>query len=111
MRRPDAKSLALARAVQRKIANADDPRIYIRQAQEWALKFSRQRPEDIWLAEWVERLSLALASDDGLADLYTLMLSPEQHGIDMRSSSPFAGVLTQSERTAVLRAFESEWAA
>ncbi|MHB8191449.1 MAG: hypothetical protein ACYDHP_13735 [Ferrimicrobium sp.] len=111
MQRADAKSLALARAVQKKLSNCDDPRLYIQRSRDWALRFSTQRPEDIWLVEWVERLSLALISDEGLFDVYALMLSCEQHAIDMRSSSPFAGVLTQGERTEVLRAFEKGWAA
>jgi hypothetical protein len=111
MLRADAKSLALAKAVHNKISTCDNPRAYLQQSMDWALRFSTQRPEDVWLAEWVKLLSLALVSDDGLSYLYALMLSPEQHGIDMRSSSPFAGVLTQSERTEVLRTFEKEWAA
>jgi hypothetical protein len=35
-----------------------------------------------------------------------MMLSHEQHAIDMRSSSPFAGVLTAKERTEVLLTFQ-----
>lgn len=37
------------------------------------------------------------------------MLSEEQHAIDMRSSSPFPGVLTTKERTEALRDFERKW--
>lgn len=53
----------------------------------------------------------ALGSDEGLAALYELMLSPEQHAIDMRSSSPFPGVLTTKERSDVLLIFQGEWVA
>ncbi len=111
MQRQDAKSLALFRAIEAKISESDDPRIYLRRAREWAAHFSAERPEDIWLAEWVARLDAALISEESLGNLYTLMLSGDQHAIEMRASSPFPGVLTQKERTAALRAFETEWAA
>lgn len=109
MLRCDAKSLALFRAIQRKIAASGDPLAHVRKARDWAARFSGQRPEDIWLAEWVVRLDAVLRVPKKLPKLYALMLSEEQHAIDMRSSSPFPGVLTTKERTEVLRAFEREW--
>jgi len=72
-------------------------------------RFSKERPEDIWLGEWVHRLDAALQTPEGLDALYDLMLSEDQHAIDMRSSSPFPGVLTVKERTRVLREFEERW--
>ncbi|MCY0872890.1 MAG: hypothetical protein OWQ56_09365 [Acidithiobacillus caldus] len=108
MFRHDAKSLALYRAIHRKIT-AGDPLPYLRAARDWAARFSVERPEDIWLAEWVERLDRAIASEAEREDLYRLMLSSAQHAIDMRSSSPFPMVLTSTERTRVLKEFERQW--
>ncbi len=112
MLRHDAKSLALFRAIQEKIAADPDRLTKLRAARNWALRFSRERPEDIWLAEWVLRLDAVLqagGNDESLLDLYALMLSDDQHAIDMRSSSPFAGVLTTRERTETLLTFERHW--
>jgi hypothetical protein len=107
--RQDAKSLDLGRAIYRKLhASVDSPAL-LREARDWAVRFSQQRPEDIWLVEWVKRLNSALSSETGRNDLYDLLLSPEQHAIDMRSSSPFSHVLTTKERTTVLLAFEAQW--
>ena len=109
MMRQDAKSLALFRAIHAKLLMADDQSPYLRVALTWAAKFSKERPEDIWLAEWVNLLGAALQTYAGLDALHTLMLSNDQHAIDMRSSSPFPGVLTVKERTRVLREFEEQW--
>jgi hypothetical protein len=107
--RQDAKSLDLGRAIYRKLhASVDSPAL-LREARDWAVRFSQQRPEDIWLVEWVKRLNSAISSETGRNDLYDLLLSPEQHAIDMRSSSPFSHVLTTKERTTVLLAFEAQW--
>ncbi|MBU2806945.1 MULTISPECIES: hypothetical protein [Acidithiobacillus] len=109
MMRQDAKSLALFRAIHAKLLMEGDQSPYLRVALTWAAKFSKERPEDIWLAEWVNLLGAALQTYAGLDALHTLMLSNDQHAIDMRSSSPFPGVLTVKERTRVLREFEEQW--
>ena len=111
MQRQDAKSLALFQAVHAKISQSPDLRFYLHDARQWAALVFAERRYDIYLNEWVEMLDDALVSDKGLAALYGLMLSPEQHAIDMRSSSPFAGVLTPAERTNVLVAFQQKWLA
>ena len=108
MYRQDAKSLALFRAIHSKIT-AGEPVPYLRAARDWAARFSQERPEDVWLAEWVQRLRRAIVSTKDREELYALMLSPEQHAIDMRSSSPFPKVLTTKERTMVLRKLEKMW--
>lgn len=109
MLRCDAKSLALFVAIQRKIAASDAPLFHLRNARSWANHFSAQRPEDVWLAEWVACLDAVLNDPEKLPGLYALMLSEEQHAIDMRSSSPFPGVLDTKERTRVLKEFERQW--
>ena len=63
------------------------------------------------LGERVAEPDAPLISEESLGSLYSLMLSSDQHAIDMRASSPFPGVLTQKERNAALRAFETGWAA
>lgn len=108
MLRQDAKSLALFRAIHQKMVQTD-PVPFLLAARAWAARFAQQRPEDIWLSEWVIRMDAVLTSKASLDELYDLMLSSSQHAIDMRSSSPFANVLTTKERTAALRAFEKEW--
>ncbi|GEM_PF-2408682 len=112
MLRHDAKSLALFQAIQAKLAADPQRRDKLKAARDWARRFSLERPEDIWLAEWVDRLDAVLQADEpteALGNLYALMLSTDQHAIDMRSSSPFAGVLTVQERTHALLVFERGW--
>lgn len=112
MQRQDAKSLALFRAIQAKLSGvvAEQRRRYLFEVKQWAGEAHKKHPNDIYLAEWVERISKALADDESLHGLYEFMLSPEQHAIDMRSSSPFAGILTTKERTEVLLEFQRNWA-
>ena len=111
LQRQDAKSLALFQAIQAKLSRSPDRRFYLQDARDWADMVFAERPYDIYLAEWVKLLDDALASDEGLTALYDMMLSHEQHAIDMRSSSPFAGVLTPKERTEVLVTFQRKWVA
>jgi hypothetical protein len=111
LQRQDAKSLALFEAIQAKLTQAPDWRVYLQDARDWADMVFNERPNDIYLAEWVKLLDAALASEQGLSKLYAMMLSHEQHAIDMRSSSPFAGVLTPKERTEVLLTFQRKWVA
>ena len=109
MMRHDAKSLALFRAIQTKLATAEDPHSYLRRSLDWARHFSLERPEDKWLAGWIPLLEDALQSDEGMQRLFSVMLLEDDYGITMRSSSPFPGVLTVKERTQVLRDFERGW--
>lgn len=106
--RQDAKSLALFEAIAAKLQSTD-PLPYLQRARDWAAHFSRQRPEDIWLAEWVVWLDAVLAQPESLKGMLAFMTSERQHAIDMRSSSPFPGVLTTRERTKVLQTFDREW--
>ena len=105
----EARSLALTRAAYKKIRESAQSREYIRQALAWAEQFSKERPEDIWLVEWVGILRGAMTSDDGITAMYDMMIAETEHGIDMRQSSPWAGVLSTYERTQVLSDFAEEW--
>lgn len=55
----------------------------------------------LWLEEWHELLGGPITE---LLEAYT---SPNLHGRELRQHSPFAGLLTASERTAVLRAWKA----
>ena len=105
----EARSLALTLAAYKKIRESAQPREYVCQALTWAERFSKERPEDIWLAEWVGILRGAMTSDDGITAMYDMMIAETEHGIDMRQSSPWAGVLSTHERTQVLSHFAEEW--
>ncbi|MBU2851600.1 hypothetical protein HF929_11125 [Acidithiobacillus ferrivorans] len=105
----EAKSLALTRAAYDKIVASECPCEYVRTALVWAERFSKERPEDIWLAEWVGLLTDAMASDEGITAMYVMMIAETEHGIDMRQSSPWAGVLSSCERTNVLIEFVEKW--
>lgn len=107
--RCEAMSLAITQGIFKKVSTSDHPDIYIRAALGWAERFSAQRPEDIWLAEWVIILRGALCSDQGLAYMYDIMLSQTEHGIDMRQSSPWSGVLSTRERTQIILDFAAAW--
>jgi hypothetical protein len=51
-----------------------------------------------WLDEWANLV-------DGPAPrLVEVLLGEDEHSIDLRQVSPFAGVLTQAERTAAIKA-------
>lgn len=107
--RCEAMSLAITQGIFHKVSTSDHPDIHIRSALEWAERFSARRPEDIWLAEWVTILRAALCSEQGLAYMYDVMLSQTEHGIDMRQSSPWSGVLSTRERTQIILDFAAAW--
>jgi transcriptional regulator with XRE-family HTH domain len=50
-----------------------------------------------WVREWGEAL------DGPTGDLVDLLVRQDEHGIDMRQASPFAGVLSDEERVAAIR--------
>jgi hypothetical protein len=69
---------------------------------------SRHRPGGMtnqWLDRWEELLA---RGPDPVAEALTSR-SPE--AIELRQNTPFTGVLTQSERAAVLDAFNRQWQA
>lgn len=54
------------------------------------------------LEQWRGLLEGALVDGEGRAALFDVLESPSEHATRLRQSSPFAGVLAQSERLAIL---------
>jgi len=50
-----------------------------------------------WVREWAEAL------DGPTGELVALLIREDAHGVDMRQVSPFAGVLSDDERTTAIR--------
>lgn len=55
-----------------------------------------------WLAEWDRLL------DGPVADLLIALTSPAPRGRDLRQNSPFAGILSEAERSEVLTAWRDD---
>ncbi len=93
----DARSLALHRLVAEKIRR--DPmllRIAKANVDRWR---ARATPNDQYLTEW-ERLIEA-----GVETALAVVTEDSEKASALRQSSPFAGILTTSERTAFLKAW------
>ncbi|MEQ4301345.1 hypothetical protein ABNF97_08130 [Plantactinospora sp. B6F1] len=58
-------------------------------------------------AKWLERWSAVL--DAGVESVLTVLTSTRPDDVELRQNSPFAGVLPESERRAVLAAFAQSW--
>ncbi len=56
-----------------------------------------------WLAEWQKVLAR------GADAVFAALTSPSLHAAELRQNSPFAGVLSEQERTAALEAFGNHW--
>jgi len=56
-----------------------------------------------WLSSWRDIL------DDGVDAVLDTLTSQARQAVDLRQNSPFAGVLTQEQRTAALAAFRAHW--
>ena len=95
----DERSLAFDRLVAEKIASDPGVLDHARaNLERWLLTCSpRLRPT---LLEWQELLN---AQPERLRDT---LLSTDEHAIQLRQSSPFAGVLTPSDRARILREFQ-----
>jgi excisionase family DNA binding protein len=57
----------------------------------------------MWLDQWQARL------DDGVEAVLDALTSRAPHAMELRQNSPFAGVLPETERHAVLAAFTAHW--
>lgn len=56
-----------------------------------------------WLDEWQKVL------DSGDDAIFSALTSSSIHDVELRQNSPFAGVLSEQERTAALEAFRHHW--
>lgn len=56
-----------------------------------------------WLVEWAKVL------DGSLDELLVVLTSKSQRSVELRQNSPFAGVLTDAERSRVLASFVDHW--
>jgi excisionase family DNA binding protein len=67
----------------------------------------RQVHPDGMAATWLDRWEAVL--DEGIEAVLNALTSRSPQAVELRQNSPFAGVLAESERRAVLTAFASSW--
>jgi excisionase family DNA binding protein len=102
--RDQFKALWLHRAVAGKLVA--DPDAVLSKARENLDRLRRVHPEGMaarWLACWQAIL------DQGAEAVLETLSSPAPDAVELRQSSPFAGVLPETERRAVLSSFSSSW--
>jgi hypothetical protein len=58
-------------------------------------------------AVWLDRWRVVL--DEGVEAVLDVLTSRSPHAVELRQNSPFAGVLPEADRRAVLAAFASRW--
>lgn len=81
-----------------------NPETVLEKARDNVSRMRAENPDAVasWFSDW-ERLL-----DGPLDELLDIFVSFDEHAIDLRSVSPFAGVLTPAERWQVYKAFEVE---
>jgi excisionase family DNA binding protein len=67
----------------------------------------RQIHSDGMAAVWLDRWAVVL--DDGAEAVLDVLTSRTSDAVELRQNSPFAGVLGEAERRAVLAAFSARW--
>jgi excisionase family DNA binding protein len=98
------RSLWLHRAVAGRLVL--DPAAVMAQARHNLARMQATHPSGMsagWLARWVRVL------DQGVDDVLDVLTSPSPLAVELRQNSPFAGILTDAERTAVQAAFRAHW--
>jgi transcriptional regulator with XRE-family HTH domain len=98
LEREERVTLELHRAVAKKLV--DDPEAVLRIVPANVDRLRRRvrgTSAESWLDEWAE-----LAQLGSLGGLVDVMLGTDQRSIDMRQTSPFLGILTQSERVSAI---------
>lgn len=98
------RSLWLHRAVAGRLVL--DPDTVMRAAGDNLARMRTVHPDGMsaaWLGRWVEIL------DRGVDITLDVLTSRSPGAVELRQNSPFAGVLTDDERTRVLAAFRSHW--
>ena len=101
MTREDRRSLFLHQAIARQLE--EQPRAVLRQAHANLRRMTRGHPHAArLLGEWRRLLRRPVP------EIVDVLVDPRQHARDLRQVTPFAGVLTTPERTAVYRAFRAQ---
>jgi excisionase family DNA binding protein len=102
--RDQLKALWLHRAVAGRLVQ--DPDAALAKAAT-NLERLRQVHPDGMAAMWLDRWRTVL--DSGIEAVLDVLASRAPEAIELRQNSPFAGVLTEAERRAVLAAFVDRW--
>lgn len=98
--REQLETLWLHRAVAGKIVQ--DPPALLAAAATNLRRLRRMHPEGrAW--EWLDRWQAVL--DEGVESVLDALTSSGEYAVELRSTSPFAGTLSEAERRAVLDAF------
>lgn len=104
MTREDRRSLALHEAIAQRLLG--DPEGILRRARANVARMSQQHPDARpLLDEWVRILSRPTG------EIRDALVDPRPRARDLRQVTPFSGVLSAPERTAVYRAFQRSEAA
>jgi excisionase family DNA binding protein len=101
MTRDQLRSLWLHRAVAGRIAR--DPSATLRRAEKHARRRLAGDPASgsaRWLRRWLELL------DQGPEPVMQALTASSEAALELRQNSPFAGVLSEPERLAILHAFQ-----
>jgi excisionase family DNA binding protein len=98
--RPELEALWLHRAVAGKVVT--NPPAVLTAAAINLRRLRRMHPEGrAW--EWLDRWEAVL--EQGVEAVLNALTSSAEYAVDLRRTSPFGGVLTETERTAVMEAF------
>jgi hypothetical protein len=102
LRREAEQSLWLHRAVAAKVVT--DPAAALALAgRNLAKRRGVHGRANKWLDHWQHLL------DQGVDAVLHVMTSEEPYAVELRQNTPFAGILTEEERRAVLNAFRAHW--
>jgi excisionase family DNA binding protein len=102
--RDQLKALWLHRAVAGRLVA--DPGAVLSKARANLDRLRRIHPDGM-AAVWLDRWRTVL--EDGAEAVLDVLTSRAPHAVELRQNSPFAGVLSEAERRAVLAAFAAQW--
>lgn len=103
MNRSDARNLWLHWAIARAVEQ--NPEQMIGLARRNLARLSEQHPRSrAYLEQWSDILSLSAR------EIAEVLSSADEDACNLRSCSPFAGALSESERQTELEAFQELWA-
>ncbi|SCL22060.1 DNA binding domain-containing protein, excisionase family [Micromonospora nigra] len=103
--RDQLKSLWLHQAVAgRLVTDPDEVLGKARQNLDRLLRQHRETMTEVWLKRWQDTI------DEGIGAVLRMLTSEDPEAVELRQNSPFAGVLSQSQRKKVLDSFiRSGW--